>query len=230
MADTTIVYYTANYDVPALERNVRALILENSGGLPIVSVSQRPIDFGRNICVGEVGRSGQNVYRQMLIGARAAETHFVCITEADELYPREYFQFRPEREDCFYCAEPLYVLFAQRGIIRVYARKPYSSESCMHCSRELLVNRLEQCLSGLPEWGMLDTTGEHFPNIFGRYRGRIPFVLPTPVITIKTDRQMHRRTPHAEGYLREVPYWGIGSDVVDRFTREQEDRNGQENS
>ena len=41
---------------------------ESAGDTPIISVSQKPMDLGNNICVGDVERSSQNGYMQLLIG------------------------------------------------------------------------------------------------------------------------------------------------------------------
>jgi len=57
---TTIIYYTANREDERFEQVIRENILRVSEGLPIISVSQKPIDFGQNICVGNVGVSNQN--------------------------------------------------------------------------------------------------------------------------------------------------------------------------
>ena len=58
--DLTMIYYTANTEDPALENNVRNFLVKQANGIPIVSVSQKPIDFGTNICVGEVGFNHYN--------------------------------------------------------------------------------------------------------------------------------------------------------------------------
>ena len=68
--NTTILYYTTNMEDPAFEEKVRQNILIHCGYMPIVSVSHKPIDFGTNICVGDVGASGFNMFRQVQIGLK----------------------------------------------------------------------------------------------------------------------------------------------------------------
>ena len=87
MNDATIIYYTSNREDPAFEQRVRENILKNSGGLPIISVSHQPIDFGKNICVGDVGTSGFNMFRQVQIACEAATTQFVISAEAARVFP-----------------------------------------------------------------------------------------------------------------------------------------------
>ena len=50
--DVTILYLTANLEQPYFAENIRQNILKHKGDIPIVSVSQEPLDFGKNICVG----------------------------------------------------------------------------------------------------------------------------------------------------------------------------------
>jgi hypothetical protein len=54
--DRTILYLTDNAGMEeAMLEKFRKLILRASGDIPIVSVSQKPVDFGHNICVECVG-------------------------------------------------------------------------------------------------------------------------------------------------------------------------------
>ena len=64
----TIIYYTSNKEDEAFEGKTRKKLLEVCGDIPIISVSQKPIDFGKNICVGDVGACDANLYRQIQIG------------------------------------------------------------------------------------------------------------------------------------------------------------------
>lgn len=208
MADVTVIYYTCNRENEKFEENVRRMLKISSCGLPIVSVSQKPIDLGTNICVGNVGISGQNVYRQMQIGAMAAKTPFVCTAEADCIYPPEYFQFRPRRRRMAYRAMPLYVAFVQRGKKKYAALKPRGSESCMVIGRDHLIESIEKMLSGWGMWGQNDSNGTAFQHLF-HITGRREFQMSRPAISFKTDLNMHRRTPHKEDdRLMDIPGWG----------------------
>lgn len=93
MTDSTIIYYSSGTESSSFEKKIQDTILENSGGLPIISVTQKPSDFGLNIDVGDVGASEMNMLRQILIGCYAATTKYVISAEADSLYGPDYFQF-----------------------------------------------------------------------------------------------------------------------------------------
>ncbi len=101
MSDTTIIYYTSNQISEFFANNVRKNIKEVAGDMPIISVSQKPLDFGHNICIGDIGCSIYNVYKQILIGAKEAKTKYVACCEDDSLYTKEHLSLIPE-EDAFY--------------------------------------------------------------------------------------------------------------------------------
>jgi len=98
----TLLYYTANTIEEYLGENIRKHLLKtNSGKHPIVSVSQKPLNFGENICVGEIGKSYYNCYKQILIGAKAVKTKYVAMCEDDTLYGKEHFLHRPSSKKVF---------------------------------------------------------------------------------------------------------------------------------
>jgi len=95
MVDTTIVYYTDNFIDEKLFRFCQKNILEAADGKPIISVSQKPIDFGENICVGDIGRSHLSLYKQILAGVEKVKTKYVALAEHDCLYTKEHFNWLP---------------------------------------------------------------------------------------------------------------------------------------
>ena len=100
MRDLTIIYYTANHAPEKFLKKNQEQLLKAAGDIPIISVSQKPMDFGMNICVGDIGRSHLNIYRQALIGARAAATKYVAFAEDDILYSADHFDHIPQ-PGCF---------------------------------------------------------------------------------------------------------------------------------
>jgi hypothetical protein len=96
--DLTIVYYTDNSLPSRFAAAVRERLLwsaQKAGHIPIVSISQRPIEFGVNVCLAEIGRSYRSILRQIAVGCLACETEFVALCEHDVLYPPEHFFLRP---------------------------------------------------------------------------------------------------------------------------------------
>lgn len=144
----TILYYTANRENPEFEKKIQETLLENCGNLPIISVSQKPISLGKNICVGDVGHSYLNEFRQILIGAKKAKTDYLVMAEADFLYPKEYFSFEPSGEN-LYRYSNVWIIF-KNGVSRTYRLE--SSNGAQICRREYIIDTIEKYLEGQPEW------------------------------------------------------------------------------
>jgi len=101
MNDLTILLKTANQLNENTAQKIRDYLLEvTENKYPIISVSQKPINFGKNICVGEIGVSKHNSYKQILIGVREVKTKYVACIDDDALYTPEYFLYRPS-DDVF---------------------------------------------------------------------------------------------------------------------------------
>jgi len=102
MAETTVIYYSDNSLPQALADVCQRYLLRVAGEMPIISVSQKPMALGHNICVGDIGRSLLSLFRQQLIGLEAATTQYVAFAEHDVIYSPEHFQFVPPKRDVFY--------------------------------------------------------------------------------------------------------------------------------
>jgi hypothetical protein len=146
----TILYYTSNHEDPIFENKIRENIWQQKGDLPIISVSQRPINFGQNICVGDVGLSYLNEFRQILIGAMSVRTDYIIFAESDFLYPRDYFTFNPTADNYLY--DNVWMVF--KDSTKKYAKKPYS-DGAQICKTRLVIDRFERWLDGKPPLGYL---------------------------------------------------------------------------
>jgi hypothetical protein len=78
------------------------VLVREAGDIPIVSVSQKPIELGRNICVGDIGRSWLSLYKQLMAGLEAIETKYVAMAEHDCLYKHSALSWQPPRDDTFF--------------------------------------------------------------------------------------------------------------------------------
>jgi hypothetical protein len=101
MNDITIIYYTSNYITDFFMENVKKNLINCIGDTPLISVSQKQMNFGKNICVGDIGRSHLNIYRQMLIGAKEAKTPYIALAEDDIFYSKDHFTHRPSSMKVF---------------------------------------------------------------------------------------------------------------------------------
>lgn len=140
ISDLTLLYYTAN----RINEHFRDKVLDQlkyaQPDTPIVSVSQKPMTLGKNICVGNIGRSLQNIYKQVYEGAKQVTTEYVALVEDDCLYLAEHFNHRPPK-DCFAYNLNRWCLHAPERIFS-YRRRPILSQ-CI-APTKLLIECLEQ--------------------------------------------------------------------------------------
>ena len=98
MNDLTLIYYSANIIPDYFAEQIRNQIVKAGGGnFPIISVTHKPLDFGDNICIGEVGPHVLTLYWQTLLGAKLAKTDYVAFVEDDCVYsPSHFTAIRPK--------------------------------------------------------------------------------------------------------------------------------------
>lgn len=206
----TIIYYTSNREDESFENKIRNKLLEVSGKIPIISVSQKPIGFGTNICVGDVGACDANLFRQIEIGCKVAQTPFVISAEADCLYPPEYFKFIPKKKNEYYRFDNLFILSQWgEGDYGGFYRKdtaPFAQIS----DRLLYLKMLKKALNGLPYWH--DATKKTHIRIFlDKPWQNIHNV--NPVLDLKTYNGMRRHTQTFGSAVAKLPYWGSADAV-----------------
>lgn len=207
----TIIYYTSNHEDPKFEARIRENLLKVCGDLPIVSVSQKPIKLGKNICVGDVGTSGYNMFRQVQIACEATDSDYVISAEADCLYPPDYFEFRPPRLDVCYRNSNLYVMPDHRDYF--FAKKEGATHAQI-VGRKYYLEILNKLFKDAPVWS---TEEKNFPK--ERWRKADVFDeisywnTKYPVFQIKTHRSMRYYTHSERVPIPELPYWGSGKDI-----------------
>lgn len=207
----TIIYYTSNREKPDFEERVKDNLIKASGGLPIISVSQKPIDLGKNICVGDVGASGFNMFRQVQIACREATSDFIISAECDCLYPPDYFSYTPERLDVCYRNSNLYVMPDARDFFF------YKKEGATHAQvvgREYYLKTLDRLFEGAPQWSVKEKNFPkerwHKEDVFDHIEY---YRTENPVFQIKTHKGMRYYTHSERTPIAELQYWGEGKAV-----------------
>jgi len=149
MDDLTLIYYTANKINDNFATNVRNHLLEiTENKIPIISVSHKPIDFGTNICVGEIEFSNYNVYKQILIGCKAAKTKYIACCEDDTLYNMEHFSHRPPENTFSYNIHRLNITRQTDGFL-YFLRNRCGMLMCI-AHRDLIIDRLGERFAKFP--------------------------------------------------------------------------------
>ena len=148
MNDVTIIYYSANTISDEFYQKTKGALLKAAGNIPIISVSHKPMDLGKNICVGDIGASNINIYKQLLIGAKEATTEYIATAEDDTLYSESHYAHRPSegmfgynmnKWSLFTWSDP--PIFSNRGRMTLNA---------LIAPRKLLIEALEERFAKYP--------------------------------------------------------------------------------
>lgn len=214
MHDLTLVYYTANRIPTHFAERVRERLLQTSNTSPIISVSQKPIDFGQNLCVGELGFSPYYVYKQLLEGAKVARTRYVGCCEDDTLYPLEHWLTLPPTDDAFYYNHQRWWLECDG-----HFRLRHNRAGMLACivNRDLLVSTLEKRFEKYPD----PPPGRQAWRVFGE-PGRVEGHLRLPPVKRESYRTRHaivtvnhrgslggkRKQYPSDEYAETLPIWG----------------------
>jgi len=219
MYKSTIIYYTANRENPEFEEKIRANILKQKGNLPIISVSQKPINFGKNICVGDVGASGFNMFRQVQMACEAAKTQFVISAEADCLYPPDYFTFIPPRDDMAYRNSNVFLLPYQKN----YFFQKDGSTFSQIIDREFYLKVLGKLFKNAPKWSIEE---KNFPKERTRRSDifmpdqKSYFETENPCLSFKTGNGMRFNSPSYNVRFYELPYWGKATELIKKYAKQ----------
>lgn len=217
MNDLTVIYYTANKNSDYFTRNTQKQLLKVKGDIPLISVSQKPIDFGENICVGDIGYTSLNIYRQALIGAKAAKTKYIAMAEDDVFYSPDHFIHVPTTRNFWYNmnVQTIYTWNKEKTSIYKNRRVLHS----MLCEKELFIDAMEERFSKFPD-DIVDKPDDwtepgksYYEKCLGvtRYHS-IEFTSSIPNVVVCADyhlgfKKWGYNKKLGEKREKELPYW-----------------------
>ena len=232
--DLTVVYYTANVLEDHFWDATKKVLIEAIGNTAIVSVSQKPVgDFGYNICVGDIGRSHLNIYRQALEGAKAAKTKYIALAEDDVLYSGDHFRYRPSKPGIFAYNKSNWSIYTWSEP-PVFSYKDRRNLYSLICERDLFIASMEERFKKYHDeeyWGE-----EFFVKYWaepGKYEGHQhlgvtpqkteDFYSEPPIIAFSHPTGLsfrglgkRKRIGHLQSF--EIPYWNRAEDVLKLYT------------
>lgn len=144
-----IIYYTDNALDKKIDQVVKAQLL--SVGLPIVSSSLEPIDFGWNIVLRGHKRGYVTMVKQILAVLQESREKYVFFCEHDVLYPESHFDFTPPRDDIFYYNEN--VLRWEFGSDHAVSYDRMLPLSCLCVNRKFALSHYKLRLSEIEKAG-----------------------------------------------------------------------------
>lgn len=213
--NVAIVYVSSNKENPEFERRTREDLIEKAKDLPIIAVTQKQVELretDKNVVVGDVGASGFNFCRQVLMACENTDADVVISAESDCLYPPEYFDYRPERLDIPYRNTNLYVQHYRN----YHFFKKKSGTWAQVVGREFYMERLKYLLEGQPQWS---TEMKNFPKeikkkLFNKFAY---FHTEYPCLSFKTGKGMRHYSVTDRVPVTELPYWGDTKKIIERF-------------
>ena len=164
MDDLTLLYYSANMQPEHFMLKIQEQIKKAVGDTKIISVTQKPVGLGYNICFGTKGRSLFNLYQQVLWAVREAHTPYVACVEDDTLYPPEHFEHRCPLDTIAYDINK-YTLQTWRSDHIFSLRPGRRTMSSMIGSTKVLLDTLEERYDKYPSVKVIP------PNIYKYYWG-----------------------------------------------------------
>lgn len=223
MSDLTVIYYTANKISDYFFQNTKRQLLLAADGLPTVSVSQKPIDLGRNICVGDIGYNSLNIYKQALIGAKLADTEYIALAEDDVLYSPDHFRSFPESDRFIYNNNlaKLYTWSPQGFVFR----NNHGAFLSLICKKDLFIKAMEERFAKYP--GATDKPDNWTEPGWELYEkrlgvtnyGRIEWTTKVSNIVFLSPQMLgfgHLgfRKKLGEDRRSELPYWGKAKELI----------------
>ncbi len=136
-----IIYYTDNSLDEQFAAGCRKRLINAAPDIPAVSISQKPVSLGYNICVGNIGRSLPNMWKQILTALLYSRADVIYITEHDVLYNSSHFEFVPKDDNCFYYNRNVWLIRTRDG--RVLWKPSLCFSQCV-CNRLLLLDNIMQ--------------------------------------------------------------------------------------
>lgn len=238
MTDLTVIYYTSNWldtHNPFFLENTKKQLLKAIGDLPLISVSQKPIAFGINICVGETGRSHLNLYRQILAGVKAAKTKYVAMAEDDVLYSHTHFHYHVPERDVFAYNMAKWSLFTWSHPPVFSFRVNRKVVNSLIAKRDMLIDALEErfaLFDKLIQEGKKEENIIHYWGDPGRYENKLGVTVRETEEFFTAEPNIVFSHPEAFGYLSrgtrkklgdiraiEIPYWGRAEDVLKLYDK-----------
>lgn len=154
-----VIYYTDNILPEKIFLTVQKEILKSK--LPIISVSLKPIDFGKNFTL--VGKPNiVTIIKQIILALEKSDADNVFFCEHDVLYPLSHFDFIPEKKNIFYYNDNVWRWRYPDNYLIRYDRLISLSGLC--ANRIFALNHFKARLEKIKEMGFDKDTKRHEPD------------------------------------------------------------------
>lgn len=222
----SIVYYTDNRLIPLIMSACQKQLTKVFSGGEIISVSLKPVDFGRNIVL-PLERGYLTLFEQILAGLEASTADIVFFSEHDVLYAPGYLDFTPPDPNVIYYNLNIWQIRSTDGHL-VYWDAKRTSQLCAY--RKTLVEHYRKRVERVKRDGFSRRIGfepgsHHRPERIDDLRSDI-WVAKYPNLDIKhgqnltqarwsTSEFRSQRNCRNWKEADELPFWGVTKDRFD---------------
>lgn len=215
----TFLYYTANLIPEGFAHKIRTHLQNhaNEYSIPIISVSQKPINFGTNICVGDIGVCNYNVYWQIYQGIKLVTTDYVVCCEDDALYSNSHLLHTPYHDDIFYYDWNRWLI----DRTNFWHKDNRTVMSMCISSTKLMLETLAEKFIKYPNkdtkmWRYFGEPGKYEEALGVTLRRREFFNTDNPSLTFNHKNNLggqRKKYPEKDDLTDYLPYWGKASDL-----------------
>lgn len=156
------VYFTDNYGDQTIIEMCRYWLLHLGlhHKMDIISVSQKPINFGKNIVV-PYKRLSESIFRQIKVGVDNTDADIIFLLEHDVLYHPSHFDLRPTTDHKFYYNRNRFQVDWHTGKTIFRLTK---CTSHMYCYRDYLKDYMDNLIKIIDENGHSRTRMGYAPG------------------------------------------------------------------
>jgi glycosyltransferase involved in cell wall biosynthesis len=227
-----LVYYTDNSAAERILHVCRQRLGHICKDWEIISVSQYPIDFGKNIVL-PLTRSVKSLFEQVVAGLKASTAEVIFLCEHDVLYHASHFDVVPPDDNTFYYDHNRWCLDTRDGKA-VFYHSDCPSFMCAH--RDLLLQHYSKVMSMMNgndgkwtrKYGYSPPKGLPKEHRIGRVE---TYMSPYPTIDIRHDGSFTRRRMSKDQFRNknscqgwkeayELDGWGKTKNRFEDFLRE----------
>jgi hypothetical protein len=232
MSTKGLVYYTDNTPDEkiflACQKQLNKCMEQR--GYPIISVSQKPIDFGTNIVL-PLERSVNSMFKQMLRGIEECKTDYIFLIEHDVLYHPSHFDFTPTESTRFYFNRNFWNVSSLDGKAVYYI---HHDVSMLCAERDLLLRHYTKVVEWVERegfkssWGFSPPKGLPTEERIGRHaywKSKEPNLNirhPNAFTRQRMTRDQFRNANSCREWTESdtVPYWGKTLGRFDEIIKE----------
>lgn len=226
--DLTIIYYTANVMDRSFQMAVLGELFVAALDNPMIAVSRESMRVFKDNIVVDLPYHHLSIYRQALIGAKAAKTKYIALCEDDVLYSPAHFKYRPSPGkfaynmgtwSVFTWGDPLFT-------IKGNGRKNLHS---LICERELFIEAMEERFAKHPDdskirLGLWAEPGKYERQLDVTVRETEEFWTNPPNIMFSHQtalgfQNLGMRKRLGEIRAVEIPYWGTAKKIRELYEK-----------